>query len=402
MLYPQSVTAYKTSVGDVGRSFGILGLTSFGGPTAHLGYFHEEFVNRRRWLSERAYADIVGLSQFLPGAGSSQVGMALGYHRGSWAGLAAAWFVFTLPSALILAVFGLVLAGAEASNIAEAGWIKGLLATAVAVVFHAVSGMAKKLANTPLTATLAIVSALAVLAVPSSGTHIVIIAAAAVLGFLLFRASLSDPDSDPSDTIRPVSLTVAAVCLSIFFALLFGLRLVAETVGGTFFSRAAAYFETGALVFGGGHVVLPLLQRHAVGDGWMSQETFLAGYSAAQAVPGPMFTFATYLGAVDGGIWGAVSATVMIFLPSALLMVAGLHFWGRWRHARWLRAAFTGINAAVVGLLLAAFIDPVVLHGVTDVASLAIAAVCWLLLAMWKLPPWSVALFGALSGALLL
>lgn len=393
-----------TRPGEVAARFGVLGLTSFGGPTAHLGYFREEFVRRRGWLGDPAYADVVAISQFLPGAGSSQVGMALGHHRGGWLGMLAAWLTFTLPSALILLVFGLALAGADAAAVTEAGWIQGLLAVAVAVVFHAVSGMARTLAGTPLTATIAVVAALTVLSVPAQFTHLAIILAAGVLGALLFRKRDDDADVEDGQPggIRPVSGRAATLALSMFVILLVGLWVGARTIGGYFFTRAAAYFETGSLVFGGGHVVMPLLQNYAVEGGWMSQETFLAGYSAAQAVPGPMFTFATYLGAVDGGAAGALLATVAIFLPSALLMVAGLHFWGRWRHLPWLRAAFTGVNAAVVGLLLAAFWDPVLAHGVTGVASLIIAALCWLLLAMWKLPAWSVALFGALAGFLLL
>ena len=390
--------------GEVAQRFGVLGLTSFGGPTAHLGYFREEFVTRRAWLTDRSYADVVAVSQFLPGAGSSQVGMALGYHRGGWAGMAAAWLAFTLPSALVLAAFGLWLADADPATIADAGWIRGLLATAVAVVFHAVAGMAKNLAAGPVRAGVAVAAALTALLVPSTFTHLLIIIAAGLLGMALLRDADDSPAGGDGDDpgIRPVSARAASVALSLFFILLIGLWLGAQVIGGRFLTRSSAFFETGALVFGGGHVVMPLLQAYAVDGGWMSQETFLAGYSAAQAVPGPLFTFATYVGAVDGGAWGAVWATVMIFLPSALLMIAGLHFWGRWRHTPWLRAAFTGINAAVVGLLLAAFWDPVLTHGVTDTASLAVAAICWLMLAQWKLPPWSVAAFGALAGLLIL
>lgn len=383
--------------GEVARRFSVLGLSSFGGPTAHLGYFREEFVNRRRWLDDSAYADIVAVSQFLPGAGSSQVGMGLGYHRGGWAGLALAWLSFTFPSALILAVLGFWFSDGLIDP--DAGWIRGLLATAVAVVFHAVAGMAKNLAAGPLRATVAVASALAVLLLPSAFTHLLIIVAAGVLGVLLLRDAPSPASESPA--IRPVSARAAILSLVLFFLLLVGFWLGAQLLGGWFLTRSNAFFSTGALVFGGGHVVMPLLQGHAVDGGWMSQETFLVGYSAAQAVPGPLFTFATYVGAVDAGIWGAVWATLMIFLPSALLLIAALHFWGRWRSSPWLRAAFTGINAAVVGLLLAAFWDPVLTHGVTDTYTLGIAAVCWLMLAQWKLPPWSVAAFGALSGALI-
>ncbi|MDO5669063.1 MAG: chromate efflux transporter [Corynebacterium sp.] len=381
---------------EVIRSFGLLGVSAFGGPTAHLGYFREEFVARRTWLSERAYADIVAVAQFLPGPASSQVGMALGYHRAGWLGMLAAWVMFTAPSAVLLTVFGLFMASAGID--AEHGWIRGLLAAAVAVVFHAVAGMAKNMANTRLTATIAVLAGLLVLAVPSPFTHISVIIAAGVFGVVLLRGSLDDAADPDPEPIRAVSARAAIIALALFFVLLGGLLLAATTVGGYLLTRVAAYVQAGSLVFGGGHVVLPLLEQLTVAPGWVEQSEFLAGYSAAQAVPGPLFTFASYLGAVDGGWAGALVATVAIFIPSALLMVAGLHFWGRWRHSPTLRRAFTAINAAVVGLLGAAFWDPVLSHGVTGIASLVIAALCWLGLAQWKLPPWSIALFAALAG----
>ena len=390
-------------LGEVIRSFGLLGVTAFGGPTAHLGYFREEFVARRRWLSERSYADIVAVAQFLPGPASSQVGMALGYHRAGWAGMAAAWLMFTAPSAIILAAFGLLLGTIGV----DGGWIAGLLAAAVAVVFHAVSGMARSMASTPLTATIAVLAGLIVLAVPSPLTHVAVIVLAGVAGVLLRRRLLVDAPSpstdDPdADAVRPVSARAAAISLGLFFLLLLSLWLGATTLGGWLLTRLNAFVQAGALVFGGGHVVLPLLEQQTVATGWISQDAFLAGYSAAQAVPGPLFTFASYLGAADGGIGGALLATVAIFLPSALLLTAGLHFWGRWRHLPALRSAFTAVNAAVVGLLGAAFWDPVLSHGVTGVPSLAIAVLCWLGLAMWKLPPWSIAVGAAVAGAVLL
>ncbi len=402
------VNENNNRLGEVIRSFGVLGVSAFGGPTAHLGYFREEFVARRRWLSERSYADIVAVAQFLPGPASSQVGMALGYHRAGWAGMLVAWVMFTLPSAAALVVFALLLGHFGVDP--EAGWIRGLLAAAVAVVLHAVSGMARKLADTRLTATIAVAAGLVVLAVPSTWTHIAVILAAGVLGVLLLRGSREtdgggeDDDPEQLDEIRPVSTRAAGVSLVAFFVLLIGLWAGAAVVGGWFLTRASAFYQTGALVFGGGHVVLPLLEQQTVAEGWMSEAEFLSGYSAAQAVPGPLFTFASYLGSIDGGpgvagaVGGAVLGTIAIFLPSALLMTAGLHFWGRWRHSPYLRAAFTGVNAAVVGLLAAAFWDPVLTHGVTGVASLSIAALCWLGLARWALPPWSVAAFAALAG----
>lgn len=385
---------------EVARQFALLGLTSFGGPTAHLGYFRTAFVERRSWLSDRSFADIIAVSQFLPGPASSQVGMALGYRRGGWLGMAFAWLMFTLPSAALLAAFGLFVGLFDVDS--NAGWIRGLLAVAVAVVFHAVFGMAKSLPRTITSVLLAVFAALAASFLPHPITHVAIILVAGVIGWLLLKNSPADEDFAEHDAVRPVSQSVAIGAIVLFFALLGGLWLGAVFIGGYFFTRAFAYYETGALVFGGGHVVLPLLQRHAVEGDWMSQEEFLTGYSAAQAVPGPLFTFASYLGAVDGGILGALLATVMIFAPSALLIIAGLHFWSRWRRTPWLRAAFAGINAAVVGILVSAFIDPVVTHGITGVVSGLIALGCYLMLAVAKLPPWTVAAAGALAGLLLL
>lgn len=378
---------------DVTESFGYLGLTSFGGPTAHLGYFRTEFVEKKKWVDDRSYADVVALAQFLPGPASSQVGMAMGYHRAGWLGMVWSWFLFTAPSALVLALFGLFLG--SNTNIAESGWIAGLLAAAVGVVFNAVSGMAKNMANTALTATIAVLAALAVLVVGTPWMMMLVIALAAAVGYVAFRGEERDGEDTPR--FRGVPFSVAVACLVAFFLLLVVLRPLG-------FHRAAAYYESGALVFGGGHVVLPLLESHFVGNGWLTQEEFLAGYSAAQAVPGPLFTFASYLGAVDQGVGGAILATMMIFLPSFLLMMAGLHFWHRFA---FLRPAFKGANAAVVGLLLAALVNPVFVHGVMDngaivISKLGIAAIAWLALAKWKIPPWAVMLTAAVAGWVLL
>ncbi|MGP6174468.1 chromate efflux transporter [Corynebacterium sp. A21] len=384
---------------EVFRSFGLLGLTSFGGPTAHLGYFREEFVQRRRWLSESSYAELIALSHFLPGPSSSQVGMALGYHRAGYAGMAVAWLMFTLPSAVLLMLAALLI---DAAGIAAGqGWIQGLLAAAVAVVFHAVAGMAKTMAAGKITATIAVVSALLVLAVATPWTHLAVILLAGLVGALLIRSGdLATADS--SEGLRAVSSRAAAICLGLFVLLLAGALFIGS--GGTsgWLAQAAAFVQAGALVFGGGHVVLPLLEQLTVAPGWLDQGEFLAGYSLAQAVPGPMFTFATYLGAVLNGIPGALLATVAIFLPAALLIIAGLHFWHRWRSIPWLRRALQGVNAAVVGLLAAAFYDPVFTHGINGLPSLSIAAVCWLALAKLQLPPWSVAVGAAVAGGLLL
>ncbi len=375
-----------TRVLEVLRSFGLLGLTAFGGPTAHLGYFRQEFVIRRKWLDDASYSEVVAISQLLPGPGSSQVGMALGYHRAGFGGLVVAWLAFTLPSAVALTAFALFFGSPTA------GWTMGLLAAAVAVVFHAVSGMARNMADTAITATIAVAAAIAVLAVPSTFTHLVVILVAGITGALLLKEGI--PASSAGEGIRVVPAWAGIGSL-----MLFALGLIAALVAGGFFP---AFFQAGSVVFGGGHVVLPVLEQLVVVPGWIDQTEFLTGYSAAQAVPGPMFTFATYLGAAHSGITGAIIATLAIFLPAALLTIAGLHFWGKWRTVPVLQAAVRGINAGVVGLLAAALYDPVFTHGITGVASLSIAAVCWLGMAKWKIPPWAIAVGAALAGWVLL
>lgn len=371
---------------EVLRSFGLLGFTAFGGPTAHLGYFRTEFVERKKWLDDKQYSEIVAISQLLPGPGSSQVGMALGYQRAGFAGMAAAWFAFTLPSVVLMTAFALLF------DATDAGWTLGLLAAAVAVVFHAVSGMARSMAATPLTATIAVASGIAVLALPSAFTHLGVILAAGLVGIFAFKTLVDE--TPPAAPLRAIPAWAGIGSLILFF-----IGLVAAIIGGGFYP---AFYQAGATVFGGGHVVLPLLEKLVVAPGWIANNDFLAGYSAAQAVPGPMFTFASYLGAVHGGIAGALIATVAIFIPGTLLTIAGLYFWGRWREAPLLQAAIKGINAGVVGLLGAALYDPVFTHGINGVASLSIAAVCWLGLAKWKIPPWAIALGAALAGWVLL
>lgn len=381
------MTLSPSRILEVLRTFGLLGFTAFGGPTAHLGYFREEFVVRRKWLNDSDYAEVVAISQLLPGPGSSQVSMALGYHRAGFGGLAAAWLAFTLPAAVLMAAFALLF------DSPTAGWTMGLLAAAVAVVFHAVSGMAKNMANTKITATIAVVAGIAVLAVPSTFTHLAVILAAGVAGATLLRGG-ADKGEALASGIRPVPAWAGIGAL-----MLFAVGLIAAVLLGGFYP---AFFHAGSVVFGGGHVVLPLLEQLVVIPGWITQTDFLAGYSAAQAVPGPMFSFATYIGAVHGGVIGAVLTTVLIFIPGALLMMAGLHFWGRWRKNQVLQAAVRGVNAGVVGLLGAALYDPVFTHGITGIASLGITAVCWLGLAKWKIPPWVIAMGSALAGWVLL
>lgn len=385
------------SVIEVFLVFLRLGLTSFGGPVAHLGYFREEFVARRKWLDERAYADLVALCQFLPGPASSQVGMAVGLSRAGYAGALAAWAAFTLPSAIALVLFAF---GVEAlGNAAGSAWLHGLKIAAVAVVAHAVLGMARSLAPDKERATLAVTAAIIALAVPDVLGQVGAIVLGGLAGLTLLRDGAA-----PTDHVAmpvPVSRAIGAVALILFFILLFILPLLAAETRSQTIDLADAFYRAGSLVFGGGHVVLPLLQAEVVPSGWVTNDQFLAGYGAAQAVPGPLFTFAAYLGAVIGGWWPAVVCLVAVFVPSFLLVIGGLPFWEDLRRKVWARSALRGVNAAVVGLLLAALYDPVWTAGITGPQDFALGAAAFLLLFMWNVTPWLVVLLcAAAAGAM--
>lgn len=372
-----------------------LGLTSFGGPIAHLGYFHDEYVRRRKWMDEKAYADLVALCQFLPGPASSQVGIGIGILRaGLWGGVMA-WLGFTLPSVILLVLFALLLQGFD---IANAGWIHGLKIVAVAIVAQAVLGMGQKLTPDRSRVTIAVGAAALVLLWPTAYTQVLIIAAAGIIGLWLYKKR-SDPGSQ---SLRmPVSKPFAIGCLVLFFGLLAALPLLRQMFDIQWLALFDSFYRSGSLVFGGGHVVLPLLEREVVPTGWVSPEDFLAGYGAAQAVPGPLFTFAGYLGAMSGGITGAIVATVAIFLPAFLLVAGALPFWNGLRNSPRVQGALIGINAAVVGILLAAFYVPIWTTAVTAPVDFALALLLFILLVFWKLPPWIVVLAGALAGMII-
>lgn len=385
----------SSSLGEVLLVFLRLGLTSFGGPVAHLGYFREEFVARRKWLSEHAYADLVALCQFLPGPASSQVGMAVGLSRAGYAGALAAWVAFTLPSALALVLFAFgVAALGDASGSA---WLHGLKVAAVAVVAQAVLGMMRSLAPDKERATLAVLAAIIALAVPTAWGQVGAIALGGLVGVTLLRNGAA-----PTDHVAmplPVSRASGATALAVFFALLIGLPLLAAQTSSEAIDLVDAFYRSGSLVFGGGHVVLPLLQAEVVPPGWATNDQFLAGYGAAQAVPGPLFTFAAYLGAVIGG-WGAAAlCLVAIFLPSFLLVVGALPFWEDLRRKSWAQAALRGVNAAVVGLLLAALYHPVWTGGITNPQDFALGMAAFLLLFMWQVAPWLVVVLCAAAAA---
>lgn len=376
-----------------------LGCTSFGGPVAHLGYFREEYVARRRWLDEASYADLVALCQFLPGPASSQVGIAIGVMRAGLLGGVAAWLGFTLPSALLLVAFAY---GVQALGGGDAGWLHGLKVAAVAVVAQAVWGMARALTPDRERASIAVAAALAALAWPGALGQVLVIAVAGLVGWRLLPA----PAAPAGTGLHvPVGRRLALAAGLVFAALLVGLPLLRQAVPGHALALVDSFYRTGALVFGGGHVVLPLLQAEVVPPGWVTREQFVAGYGAAQAVPGPLSTFAAYLGAVmapePNGWAGAALALVAIFLPSYLLAVAALPFWEELRRRAAWKAALRGINAAVVGLLLAALYQPVWTSAIATTADFGLALVAFTLLALWRLPPWLVVVLSAAGGAAL-
>lgn len=376
-----------------------LGLTSFGGPIAHLGYFHEEYVTRRKWLSEQSYADLVALCQFLPGPASSQVGIAVGIQRAGLMGGLMAWLGFTLPSAILLMIFAFVLKGL---NIQSSGWLHGLMVVAVAVVAQAVWGMATKLATGRFRATIAILSAVVTLLVPISLVQVLIILFAGLIGWKFFKAKVQ---SEVQPMHIPISRKTGTLCITLFFVLLLALPVLRLGIHHQTLAMMDSFYRAGALVFGGGHVVLPLLQRDVVPVGWMTNSQFLAGYGAAQAVPGPLFTFSAYLGFVSKpsphGILGGTIALISIFMPAFLLVAGTLPFWNAIRVKPGFQSALSGINASVVGLLIAALYNPVWTNAILSPFDFCLAIVDFALLMVWKLPPWIVVLVSAGGGMLL-
>jgi chromate transporter len=385
---------------EVFRVFLRLGLTSFGGPVAHLGYFRAEFVARRRWLDEAAFADIVALCQFLPGPASSQVGISVGMLRAGLPGALAAWLGFTMPSALALIVFGYGVTWF--GDLSHAAWLHGLKIVAVAVVANAVWGMARNLCPDKERATIAIAAAILASALPSAAGQIGAIVAGGFVGWAWIKATPRGA-GEPIAVAVPRALSIASLML--FFALLAGLPVLRAAVSSQAIALFDAFYRSGALVFGGGHVVLPLLQAEVVPPGWVSNNVFLAGYGAAQAVPGPLFTFAAYLGTVMGpapnGWLGGLICLVAIFLPSPLLLIGALPFWDGLRRQNAVQAALNGVNAAVVGLLLAALYNPVWTSAILSPRDFAIGIAAFLMLALWAVPPWLVVILGAAVTAAL-
>ena len=372
-----------------------LGLTSFGGPTAHLGYFHEEYVRRRKWMDEKSYADLVALAQFLPGPASSQVGIGIGVMRAGVLGGVISFIGFTLPSVIALILFALLLTG---SDIGSSGWIHGLKIVAVAVVAHAIITMAKNLTPDLKRKAIALFALIGTLLWQSPFTQVSVILLAAFLGFLLFR---QHDNVEEAKSNFPISKRIAAACLVLFISLLFLLPVIREVTGSYWVAMFDSFYRSGALVFGGGHVVLPLLEQELVPSGWISEEAFLAGYGATQAVPGPLFTFAAYLGTVMKGWQGGLVATVAVFLPAFLLIIGALPFWDSVRNNPKITGAIMGVNASVIGILISAFYFPIWTSSILAPVDFALAAILFCMLTYWKLPPWMIVVAGAIGGSLI-
>lgn len=393
--YANNPSPEKSSLASLFFIFLRLGLTSFGGPVAHLGYFRNEFVEKRKWLDDHAYGDLVALCQFLPGPASSQVGIALGLMRGGSLGAFASWLGFTLPSVIAMVLFALFM-----QNTSNTGtWIHGLKVVAVAVVAQAVWGMAKTLCPDRHRASIAVAAAVFLIAIPTVFGQIITIVLGGVIGWWWL---CPQKDLPASQITVSIGNKTAITCLLLFFALLFVLPLLAHS--SHTLALFDSFYRSGALVFGGGHVVLPLIQAEVVPTGWVSESAFTAGYGAAQAVPGPLFTFAAYLGAVStqapNGWLGATIATLGIFAPAFLLVFGTLPLWQKARQFHALQKAMMGVNAAVVGVLLAAFYHPVWTSAILSPKDFALAITALLLLNFWKAPPWLVVILCALAAGL--
>lgn len=373
-----------------------LGLTSFGGPAAHLGYFRNEYVERKKWLDEKNYADLVALCQFLPGPASSQVGIAIGMLRGGYWGGIVSWIGFTFPSVMALILFALFLSG---NNVLNEGWLHGLKIVAVAVVAQAVMGMGKSLAPDVPRITIAILASALTLLWPSAWGQILIIAAAGIIGIWLYRNAKGN--SQGQDIQFGLSRRIGMAALILFFLLLFGTPILAALIPSLQLTLFDTFYRAGSIVFGGGHVVLPLLEKEVVPTDLLSEGAFLAGYGAAQAVPGPLFTFSSYLGTAINGLKGGLLATIAVFLPSFLLVAGVLPFWNIIRRNTKVQHALMGVNAAVVGILLAALYNPVWTSTIHTNADFVFALICFFLLVYRKIAPWIVVIGAAGIGQLL-
>ena len=388
---------------EVFRQFLLLGCSSFGGPTAHLGYFRERFVERERWLTDAAYADLMALASLLPGPSSSQVGMGIGLLRAGWFGAMAAWVGFTLPSAVLMILAAALLTSHP--DWMSAPWLQGLMVAAVAVVAQAVVGMQRRLAPDPQRASIMVGSAVLVLLVQTSWVQVLALIAGALAGLNW----LAPPQAGPAPQAMlqvPVRRSIAVLLLALFALMVLALPWLGASARPVVIQQLSSFLRAGALVFGGGHVVLPLLEQSLVPPGWLGLDQFLAGYGLAQSVPGPMFSFSAFLGFdLQGGLHGVIGALlalIALFTPAFLLIGGVLPFWGDLGRLASMRRALQGINAAVVGILLAALFQPLWQVAIRGVADFCLALVAFLLLVGWKQPAWRVVMACALVGAVLL
>ena len=372
-----------------------LGLTSFGGPVAHLGYFKDEYVDRKKWLDDKLYADIIALCQFLPGPASSQVGISIGMMRGGILGGVLSWLGFTMPSVIVLVVFAMLYLQMD---ISDQAFISSLKVVAVAVVLHAIMGMAKNLTPDKPRIIIAIIASGVMLIYPNVWVQILTILGGALVGFVLFQKR-----ERTKIEIFNINIPkkVSYYSLAALGGLLVLMPLLANWINNIYITLFDVFFRVGAIVFGGGHVVLPMIEREIVPAGLISPDAFLAGYGMAQAVPGPLFTFASYLGAIIADVPGAIVATIAVFLPSFLLIIAALPFLAQLRENHYFQSALMGVNATVVGILVAAFYDPVLTSGIVSGADFFLGFVLFMLLIIWKLPAWSIVVIGVGLGYLL-
>ncbi|WP_010529767.1 chromate efflux transporter [Lentibacillus jeotgali] len=372
-----------------------LGLTSFGGPVAHLAYFKDEYIDRRKWLDDKTYADIIALCQFLPGPASSQVGISIGIMRGGLLGGLISWFGFTIPSVIVLVVFAMMY---QAFSLADAGFIHSLKIVAAAVVLHALIGLGKKLTPDKSRLAIAVAAAAVMLLYPSAWMQILIILVAGLLGLTFFK-------DKAESNVQPFSINISKklglTSLGILISMLIILPLLNSTSNNPLLNIFDIFFRVGSLVFGGGHVVLPMIEREVVPTGLLSANEFLAGYGMAQAVPGPLFTFSSYLGTMMEGIIGAVVATLGIFLPSFLFIIAALPFLNELRKRASFQGVLMGVNASVVGILLAAFYDPVISSSIASTTDFALGVILFALVNIWKVPAWLIVIIGVLGGYVL-
>lgn len=371
-----------------------LGMTSFGGPIAHLGYFHEEYVRRKKWINEKNYGDLVALSQFLPGPASSQVGIGIGVARGGIVGGIISFLGFTLPSVIALIFFASLL---QIYDIRDAGWLSGLKIVAVVVVAHAVIGMVQHHAPDIQRKTIALFVLVVTLIWQTAFTQIGVILIAGIVGYFLYK-NKSIKEGQTNVSLFPISKRLGYLSLAIFFILLIFLPILSRLISSNWISMFDSFYRAGALVFGGGHVVLPLLEQEFVPTGLLSTQEFLAGYGITQAVPGPLFTFAAYIGAVMNGWQGGIFATFAIFLPAFLLIIGSLPIWDALRTNSKVKGALLGVNASVVGILISALYTPIWTSAIKSSMDFALAAILFFMLVYWKLPPWVIVLTGAVGG----